>query len=134
MEIRILFLESRKLLKIDLIKKLDQMVWLSAFKIHVKVVFKNLCRLFGKYSVAEHDDLVKSTTKIFSNFVAFSKNPNFNKCQRKQPQDCSKSPLVDLVTNTYYILESNLIYDCPPGLQLQRSVGPCHMQLVRSFK
>ena len=25
----------------------------------------------------EHDALVKSSTKIFSNFVAFSENPNF---------------------------------------------------------
>ena len=42
-------------------------------------VFKNLPRLFDKYAVActEHDALVKSTTKIFSNFVAFSENPNF---------------------------------------------------------
>ena len=40
---------------------------------------KNLRRIFDKYAVArtEHDTLVKSTTKIFSNFVAFSKNPNF---------------------------------------------------------
>ena len=40
---------------------------------------KNLRRLFDKYAVArtEHDALVKSTTKIFSNFVAFSENPNF---------------------------------------------------------
>ena len=43
-------------------------------------VLKNLCRLFDKYAVArtEHDALVKSTPKIFSNFVAFSENPNFN--------------------------------------------------------
>ena len=43
-------------------------------------VFKNLRRLFDKYAVArtKHDALVKSTTKIFSNFVAFSENPNFN--------------------------------------------------------
>ena len=36
--------------------------------------------LFDKYAVArtEHDALVKSTTKIFSNFVAFFENPNFN--------------------------------------------------------
>ena len=42
-------------------------------------VFKNLHRLFDKYSVAhtEHDFPVKSTTKIFSNFMAFSENPNF---------------------------------------------------------
>ena len=42
-------------------------------------VFKNLRQLFDKYAVArtEHDALVKSTTKIFSNFVAFSENPNF---------------------------------------------------------
>ena len=42
-------------------------------------VFKNLRRLFDKYAVArtEHDAHVKSTTKIFSNFVAFSENPNF---------------------------------------------------------
>ena len=42
-------------------------------------VLKNLRRLFDKYAVArtEHDALVKSTTKIFSNFVAFSENPNF---------------------------------------------------------
>ena len=42
-------------------------------------VLKNLRRLFDKYSVArtEHDALVKSTTKILSNFVAFSENPNF---------------------------------------------------------
>ena len=33
-----------------------------------------------KYAVAhtEHDALVKSKTKIFSNFVAFSEYPNFN--------------------------------------------------------
>ena len=44
-------------------------------------VLKNLRWLFDKYAVAhtEHDDLVKSTTKIFSNFVAFSENPNFMK-------------------------------------------------------
>ena len=44
-------------------------------------VLKNLRRLFDKYAVArtEHDALVKSTTKIFSNFVAFSENPNFKK-------------------------------------------------------
>ena len=43
---------------------------------------KNLRRLFNKYAVArtEHDALVKSTTKIFSNFVAFSENPNFAAC------------------------------------------------------
>ena len=42
-------------------------------------VFKNLRQLFDKYDVArtEHDAFVKSTTKIFSNFVAFSENPNF---------------------------------------------------------
>ena len=42
-------------------------------------VLKNLHQLFDKYAVAptEHDALVKSTTKIFSNFVAFSENPNF---------------------------------------------------------
>jgi hypothetical protein len=40
---------------------------------------KNLRQLFDKYAVArtEHDPIVKSTTKIFSNFVAFSENPNF---------------------------------------------------------
>ena len=40
---------------------------------------KNLRQLFDKYAVArtEHDALVKSTTKIFSNFVAFSEIPNF---------------------------------------------------------
>ena len=40
----------------------------------------NLRRLFDKYAVAhtEHDTLVKRTTKIFSNFVTFSENPNFN--------------------------------------------------------
>ena len=40
-------------------------------------VLKNLRRLFDKYAVArtEHDALVKSTTKIISNFVAFSENP-----------------------------------------------------------
>jgi hypothetical protein len=45
-----------------------------------KFVLKNLRRLFDKYDVVgtEHDALVKSTTKIFSNFVAFSENPNFN--------------------------------------------------------
>jgi hypothetical protein len=42
-------------------------------------VLKNFCRLFDKYAVAhtEHDALVKSTTKIFSNFVAFSEKNNF---------------------------------------------------------
>ena len=42
---------------------------------------KNLRQLFDKYAVArtEHDAIVKSTTKIFSNFVAFSENPNFKK-------------------------------------------------------
>jgi hypothetical protein len=40
---------------------------------------KNLRQLFDKYAVVstEHDALVKSKTKIFSNFVAFSENPNF---------------------------------------------------------
>ena len=41
---------------------------------------KNLRRLFDKlYAVArtEHDVLVKSTTKIFSNLVACSENPSF---------------------------------------------------------
>ena len=44
-------------------------------------VLKNLRRLFDKYAVActEHGALVKSTTKIFPNFVAFSENPNFTK-------------------------------------------------------
>ena len=40
-------------------------------------VFKNLRQLFDKYAV------VKSTTKIFSNFVAFSENTNFNKISRE---------------------------------------------------
>ena len=42
-------------------------------------VFKNLRQLFDKYAVArtEHDALVKSMTKIFFKFVAFSENPNF---------------------------------------------------------
>ena len=42
-------------------------------------VLKNLHRLFDKYAVVhtEQDPLVKSTMKIFSNFVAFSENPNF---------------------------------------------------------
>ena len=41
---------------------------------------KKLRRLFDKYAVArtEDDALVKSTMKIFSNFMAFSENPNFN--------------------------------------------------------
>ena len=42
-------------------------------------VFKNLCRLFDSVAQTEHDALVKSTTKIFSTFVAFSENPNFNR-------------------------------------------------------
>ena len=44
-------------------------------------ILKNLRRLFDKYAVAgtEHDTLVKSTTTIFSNFVAFSENPNFTR-------------------------------------------------------
>jgi hypothetical protein len=35
--------------------------------------------MFVKYTVArkEQEALVKSTTKIFSNFVAFSENPHF---------------------------------------------------------
>ena len=39
----------------------------------------HVCQLFDKYAAArkEHDALVKSKTKIFSNFVAFSENPNF---------------------------------------------------------
>ena len=43
-------------------------------------VFKNFHQRFDKYAVAhtEHDALVKNTMKIFSNFVAFSENPNFN--------------------------------------------------------
>ena len=49
----------------------------------VHISKKNLRRLFDKYDVArtEHDALVKSTTKIFSNFVAFSENPNFSKVE-----------------------------------------------------
>ena len=43
----------------------------------VHIFKKNLLQLFDKYAVActEHDALVKSTTKIFSNFVAFSEFP-----------------------------------------------------------
>ena len=43
-------------------------------------VLKNLRQLFDKYAVVrtEHDALVKIMTKIFSNFMAFSENPNFN--------------------------------------------------------
>ena len=43
-------------------------------------ILKNLRRLFDKYPVVrtEHDALVKNSTKTFSNFVAFSGNPNFN--------------------------------------------------------
>ena len=43
-------------------------------------VLKNLHWLFDNYAIArtEHDAFVKSATKIFSNFVAFSENPNFN--------------------------------------------------------
>ena len=46
----------------------------------VHIFFLNLRGLFDKYAVVrtEQDALVKSTTKIFSNFVAFSENPNFN--------------------------------------------------------
>ena len=46
----------------------------------VHIFKKNLRLLFDKYAVArtEHDTLVKSKTKIFSNFVAFSENLNFN--------------------------------------------------------
>ena len=42
-------------------------------------ILKNLLQLFDKYAVAhtENDALVKNTRKIFSNFVAFSENPNF---------------------------------------------------------
>ena len=42
-------------------------------------VLKNLRWLFDKYAAVrtEHDELVKSRTKIFSNFVAFSEIPNF---------------------------------------------------------
>ena len=45
----------------------------------VHIFFLNLRWLFDKYAVArtEHDAFVKSTMKIFSNFVAFSENPNF---------------------------------------------------------
>ena len=36
----------------------------------------------------EHNPLVKNTRKIFSNFVAFSENPNFkNKCYQKENLD-----------------------------------------------
>ena len=43
-------------------------------------VLKNLRQFFAKYAVVrtEHYAHVKSTTKIFSNFLAFSENPNFN--------------------------------------------------------
>ena len=43
---------------------------------------KTLCRLFDKSAIActEHDALVKSTTNISSNFVAFSENTNL-KCK-----------------------------------------------------
>ena len=44
-------------------------------------VLKNLRQLFDKYAVArtEHNALIKIKMKIFSNFVAFSENPNFIK-------------------------------------------------------
>ena len=45
--------------------------------IFLKKIFVDF--LTSTYAVArtEHDALVKSSTKIFSNFVAFSENPNF---------------------------------------------------------
>ena len=49
-----------------------------------KIVFVfhcfKVCIIQDKYAVAgtEHDALVKSTTKIFSNFVDFLENSNFN--------------------------------------------------------
>ena len=50
-------------------------------------VCHNLRRLFDNYAVActEYDALVKSTTKVFSNFVAFSENLNFNCKMSRQP-------------------------------------------------
>ena len=45
----------------------------------VHIYLKNLRQLFDKYAVVrtEHDTFVKSMTKIFSNFVAFSVNSDF---------------------------------------------------------
>ena len=63
-----------------LVKNIRKMMLVKVCIIRlVTFVFKNLPRLFDKYAVArtEHDALVKSTTKSFSNFVAFSENPNF---------------------------------------------------------
>ena len=44
-------------------------------------VLKNLRQLFDKWAIArtEHGSLIKSMTKILSNFVAFSENPNFTR-------------------------------------------------------
>ena len=53
-------------------------------KYMVGKVFTHFRRLFDKYPVTrtEHEALVKSATKFFSNFVAFSENlrlePTFN--------------------------------------------------------
>ena len=62
-------------------------MWIAVFRYFVKVCIirldhiskKNIFQIFDKYAVAhtENEALVKSTMKIFSNFVAFSENPNF---------------------------------------------------------
>ena len=64
-------------------------------------ILKNLRRLFDKYPVVrtEHDALVKNSTKTFSNFVAFSGNPNF-----KLPQHCEQF-FENLVCSFFLILK-----------------------------
>ena len=56
-------------------------IWISYWYWIVKVIKKSSLTFWQVHCTVartEHDALVKSTTKNFSNFVAFSENPNFN--------------------------------------------------------
>ena len=75
--IRIQPLSFTKYLKLDGLEKYSSIRSVKVCIIQLDhILKKNLRQLFDKYAVAqtEHNALFKSTTKIFSNFVAFSEN------------------------------------------------------------
>ena len=103
-------------------------------------VLKNLWQLFDKYAVArtENDTLVKSTTFFLSNFVAFSKNPNFNETQISKPPEATKhhksTKLLILLPLRADLLIYTLQYETPCSSNESESyLFTLSIQLVKNF-
>ena len=107
---------------------------------------KNLCRLFDKYTVAhtEHNILVKSSKKIFSNFVAFSENPNFTHRSFLRKYTITRRDLVKMqfgASSCNLVLSESCSHDSTLKFQLIRSISigpifyrdPCHLILNDLF-